>query len=176
VIGVATAGAWLLAGLLAWTGAAKLRQHVRTADRFAALGLPAPRVLALAVPGAELVVAAGLVVAPSVGGVAALVLLAAFTAFLAGQLRRGGTVDCGCFGTARQDPLTSAVLVRNAVLAAAAAGALVPGAGGVPPLAAWIAASTVALLGALAVALWDLRARTGRLWDNRLPTGPEGLA
>jgi hypothetical protein len=172
VSGVASALGLVLAGVLAWAGVAKLRRPSATAASFAGLGLPLPGVLARAVPVVELATAAALVGTPALGGGAALLLLAAFTGLLALRLRGGGTVDCGCFGSARRDPLTSAALLRNGLLAAAAAAVIVVGPpAGVPPLEAAIVAGTAAAIGALGVALWDLRARTGRLWDNRLETG-----
>jgi uncharacterized membrane protein YphA (DoxX/SURF4 family) len=172
---VATALALLLAGVLGWAGAVKLGRPGPTAASFAGLGLPAPGALARLVPLAELGTAALLVLRPRFGAVAALLLLLAFTGLLAVRLRAGGTVDCGCFGTARSEPLTSAALVRNALLIAAAAVVLATaGAGGLPALEAVLVAGAAGVIGALAVALWDLRARTGRLWDNHLVTGPVG--
>lgn len=172
--------AWLLAGLLIWTGAVKLHRRSDTASSFADLGLPFARALAWIIPIAELATALLLVVATRAGGVAALLLLVAFTAFLARRLRGGATVSCGCFGSAHAAPLTSAALVRNGLLATAAL-LVAAGSGGVspagsPPLEAIVAVGTAGALGLLLVGLWDLRARIGQLWDNHLPTGPEGLA
>lgn len=174
--GVATALGWVLAGVLAWTGAAKLRRPGRTAAAFAALGLPGAGTLAIAVPAAELLTATLLVALPRVGGAAAALLLGGFTVFLAVRLRGGGTVDCGCFGTARSEPLTAAALLRNALLMGAAGAASVSGSAAVPSLEAVLVAGAAFLIGALAVALLDVRLRIGRLWDNTLPTGPEGAA
>jgi ABC-type uncharacterized transport system permease subunit len=77
----------------------------------------------------------------------------------------------------RAEPLTPAALVRNGLLVAGAVAIAVvaPGAG-VPPLEAALVAVGAGAVGGVAVALWDLRARTGRLWDNRLPTGPGALS
>lgn len=174
--GVASALAWVLAGVLGWTGVAKLRRPGRTAAAFAALGLPGAAALAVAVPVAEVVTAVALVTFPPLGGAAALVLLGLFTAFLTSRLRDGGTVDCACFGSARAEPLTAAALLRNGLLMAAAGVAGLAGVRGVPPPEAIVAAGTAAVIGALAVALLDLRLRTGRLWDNALATGADGLS
>ena len=172
--GLAVAGAWLLAGVLAWAAIAKVRRPGPTAEGFRALGLPAATVLGWAVPVAELVTAALLVAVPAAGAVAAVVLLGAFTAFLARRLRGGASVACGCFGTARKDPLTWAALLRNGLLIGLALPALWLAGPQRPPLEGVLVVSTAAAIGAVAVALADLRARTGRLWDNRLPAGPGG--
>lgn len=174
--GIVTALAWALAAVLAWAGAGKARRPARTAASFAGLGLPMPAALARLVPAAELVTAALLLSRPVVGGSLALLLLSAFTLLLGGRLRGGGTVHCACFGSARAEPLTSAALVRNVLLAVVALGvALTPTAPARPPLEALLAAGAAVAVGAVGVALWDLRARIGRLWDNTVPAGPEGL-
>jgi uncharacterized membrane protein YphA (DoxX/SURF4 family) len=176
VTGIATALAWLLAGGLLVAAGTKLRDRRATAGAFAALDLPAAGALAWAVPVAEVATAVLLLGAPRSGGAAALLLLVAFSAFLAHRLRGGRTIACGCFGSVRSAPTTSAALLRNGMLAAGAATVAVhPGAGpAVPPLEAAVVAGTLAAIGMVVVGLWDLRARTGRLWDNRLPAGPGG--
>lgn len=169
---VAYATAVLLAGLFAWAGAAKLADRRRTSETFAALGLPAPRVLGTAVPAAELTLAAGLLVAPAISAYAALAMLAGFTTFLVRAVRAGVDVGCGCFGSARAEPVSSVEVLRNAILAGAtvvagfAVGPVLPG------LDAVILVSTVAALGAVVIALADVRRRTGRVFGPDLDMGP----
>jgi uncharacterized membrane protein YphA (DoxX/SURF4 family) len=173
VNGVAYAAALVTAGILGWAGMAKWQRPRGTAASFAGLGLPAPAVLARAVPLAELMVAALLVVLPRAGSVAALVLLAAFTVVLFGAVRRGTEVGCACFGSARARPVSGTDLVRNAGLlafagvAAAAEGPTWPG------LADVIVVSTAFVLGLVVLHLLDLRRAIGRVWDNRLAGEPQ---
>jgi uncharacterized membrane protein YphA (DoxX/SURF4 family) len=165
-----------LAVVFAWAGAVKLARPAETAATFRALRLPAPRALARAVPAAELLLALLLVAAPRVGAVAALGMLAVFTAVLLQRLRQGSQVSCGCFGSARTAPLSATDLVRNALLAGIAALALVAPGAVVPSLPAVLTATTGLALTALVLALTDVRVQTGRLLDNHVPAGPEGLA
>lgn len=149
--------ALLLAAVLVRAGAAKLARPAATAASFAALGLPAGPALARAVPFAELLTAAGLLAAPRIGAVVALVLLAAFSALLAGAVRAGTTAPCNCFGSARADPVSRVDLVRNGLLAVLAVASLAATRPVVPrPLAVVVAAGGFAL-GAVA-----LRSRRGR--------------
>jgi hypothetical protein len=104
-----------LAVVFGWAGVAKLAHGEDTARSFAAFGLPWPERLAVAVPAAELVLAAVLVAAPAVGAVLSLAVLAGFSTLLALARRRGRTAGCGCFGGARPAP-PSVELARNAVL------------------------------------------------------------
>jgi uncharacterized membrane protein YphA (DoxX/SURF4 family) len=175
---IATATSWLLAAVLAWAGVAKLRRPGRTAAGFTRLKVPAPRIAAVAVPVVELAAAVVLLARPRAGAVAALALLVGLTAFAATRLAQGLDVSCGCFGGAREEPLTIAVLVRNGLLVTAAAVAAIAAdvRPTVPGLEAVLVVGSAAAIGAVTVALVELRAATGRLWDNRLPTGPEGLA
>jgi uncharacterized membrane protein YphA (DoxX/SURF4 family) len=113
-----------LAVLFAWAGAAKLVDAAGTRTTMAALGVPAPRVVALALPVIELAVAAALVVEPAVGAVAAIATLAAFTVFLVGRIRAGVTVPCRCFGAASTAPVGWATVARNGALAAVAVAVL----------------------------------------------------
>jgi uncharacterized membrane protein YphA (DoxX/SURF4 family) len=175
---VATATCWLLAAVLSWAGAAKLRRPGRTTAGFTRLAVPAPRLAAAAVPTIELAVAVLLLARPRAGAVAALGLLVILTAFAAMRLAQGLEVSCGCFGGAREEPLSIAVLVRNGLLGTAAALAAVASGArpAVPALEAVLVVGSAAAIGGVVVALVELRAATGRLWDNRLRTGPEGIA
>lgn len=104
--------ALVLAAVFAWSAVSKI---VRRPD-MTALGLPVWTAPVTAV--VELALAVALLVRPADGGVAALAVLAGFTAFLA---RRVGTgAGCGCFGTTTE-PVTSQDLMRNAALLAVAA-------------------------------------------------------
>ena len=114
------AAALLLAALFAWAAIAKLSSPGRTRQTFAAFGLPAPRVLGAALPVAELALAVGLVALPAVAAYVALGLLAAFTTFLVRAARGGADVGCGCFGSARAEPVGRVELLRNGLMACAA--------------------------------------------------------
>jgi uncharacterized membrane protein YphA (DoxX/SURF4 family) len=173
---VAYVGALALAVVFAWAGVAKLRTPAATAATFRALRLPAHGVLARTVPLAELALAALLVAAPRFGGPVAVVLLGGFTLLLARRLGRGETVSCGCFGSARQAPIAATDLVRNGLLIGLAVAVAVLAAPAVPGLSALVAGTAAIAIGAVALALVDVRVTTGRLLDNSVPTGPEGLA
>ena len=112
--------AWLLAGVFAWAAAAKLRSPTDTAIGFAEVGVPRPRAAAWLVPIVELMTAAALVLRPSIGASAAFALLAGFTVFLGGVVRRGAPVSCRCFGTGSDRPVSERTLGRNGLLMAMA--------------------------------------------------------
>lgn len=143
--GVAYSAALALAALFGWAGAVKLAGRHTTVRTFEALGLRAPRALAVGVPLVELALAAGLAVAPGWAALAALAVLAGFTTILWRTLRSGTDVGCGCFGTTSRRPVSSVELVRNGVLAAgaavaaAASGPVVPGPGAVAVVAVGVA-------------------------------------
>jgi hypothetical protein len=85
--------------------------------------------LATLVPSAELAVAA-LLLAPGtgvVGKIGGAGLLVVYAAAVAVNLARGRRhIDCGCAGPHAQRPIGGGIVVRNALLAAAALAALVP--------------------------------------------------
>src|SRR4051812_31367745 len=114
-----------LAAVLAVAAVAKLMDR-RGAERAVTdLGLPqatAP-LLAWIVPVVELTIAALLLPATTAwwAAVAALVLLAAFTATMAINLWRGRTPDCHCFGQLTAGPIGRGTLLRNLLLVALAA-------------------------------------------------------
>lgn len=166
--GLGSAAALLLAGAFAWAALAKIVRQDATRDAFAALGLPAPRALAAVLPAAELALAALLALRPRAGAVAALAALALFSAVLATRARQGRSVGCGCFGASDADAASSTAVVRNVLLAGAAALALAAPGAVRPDLPGAMAVGALAVIGLLVVALWDLRERTGRLWDNRV--------
>jgi len=81
------------------------------------------------VPSAELAVAA-LLVAPAtaaLGKIGGAALLVVYAAAVAVNLARGRRhIDCGCAGPYARRPIGGGIVVRNALLAAAALAALVP--------------------------------------------------
>lgn len=170
--GIATAAAWLLAGVFTWAAVAKLRSRSATGDAFARLGLPSPGTLRVVVPVAELALAGVLVTVPRWGAVGALAALTAFTVFLVTRIRAGASVGCGCFGAARA-PASWTEVARNAGLALLACAALVAARPAVPALPEAIVALTAVAVGAVGLALLDVRLVTGRLLDNRVPHGPD---
>jgi hypothetical protein len=176
VNGTGYAAALVLSALFAWAGAAKLVDPTGTARTFATLGLPASHAAARVVPVAELVLAVALVVVPPVGAVVALVALAAFSAVLARALRRGVDVGCGCFGSAGHRPVSGVELLRNGLMAVAAAVVLVDPEARVPGLDAVVLVSAGLALAAVVLALADLRRRRGGARSVDLTRGPDGDA
>jgi thiol-disulfide isomerase/thioredoxin len=132
-----------LAGVFALAGATKLRNRPgteRAAVDFGARPRLAP-FLAVALPVAELTLAALLLPSPtaSAGAAGALVLLLLFSVAIAVSLARGRTPDCHCFGQLHSSPAGWKTLTRNGALtvlaAVALAGAL---AGDRPSAVAWL--------------------------------------
>src|SRR5689334_20113958 len=115
----------LLSAVFAAAALAKLGDRRGSERAITDLGLPqatAP-LLAWIVPLVELAVAALLLPAATAwrGGVAALALLAVFTALIGYNLLRGRAPDCHCFGQLTAAPIGRGTLVRNLLLMAAAA-------------------------------------------------------
>ena len=125
--GVGYLAGLVLAAVLVIAAAGKIARPAATAAAFAALGVPAAAAAARLVPTAELLVAVLLVAMPRAGGVAALVLLAAFTAALVRVLRSGIRTPCRCFGGVRDVPVSAADVLRNAMLAGLAVAAIAGG-------------------------------------------------
>ncbi len=170
----------LLATVFAAAALGKLGRRAETEATIDAFGVPVTvrRPLALALPAIELAIAAALLPAASApfAGVAALVLLLAFSAAVGRVLLRGEDVDCNCFGSLGPSRITRLTLARNLALLVPAA--VVAGAGWVdsgPSAVAWVgdldsAAAACVLGGAgLAVAVlaiafcWQLMRQNGRL-------------
>ena len=107
-----TVAALVLAAVFAWSAVSKL---IRRPD-MTALGLP--RWTAPVTAAVELALVVALLVRPADGGIAALAVLAGFTAFLVRRLDSGA--GCGCFGSSTE-PVSSQDLMRNAALLALAA-------------------------------------------------------
>jgi len=166
-----SAAALLLAGVFAWTAAAKLVAPARTAASFKALGLPIPGLFARGVPAAEAATTALLLVAPRAGGVLAIALLAAFSAFVITALRAGTTAGCGCFGAQATagDDLSWIEPLRNLLLALLAALTLPAAALVRPGVSAVVAVGSLATSGFLGLGLVRLRRRVGAVWATPLP-------
>jgi peroxiredoxin len=114
-----------LALVLAAAGVGKLRDQAGTREAVVGFGVTpalAPA-LAILVPVAELAIAVLLIPVATAAraALAALVLLAVFTAAMLLNLSRGRTPPCNCFGVASRRPIGTRTLVRNAVLMALAA-------------------------------------------------------
>jgi len=108
-----------LAWLLAAAAAQKLRDFGAFREALAAYRLVPERALgfaAYALVAAELAGASALVASPR-GGFAAAALLALYSAAIALNLARGlREIDCGCFGPAKRQPLSLALVLRNTAL------------------------------------------------------------
>jgi uncharacterized membrane protein YphA (DoxX/SURF4 family) len=147
----------VLAALFVAAAAGKLARPAMTAAGFRALGIPAPGLAVRVVPLAELVVAVLLGSVPRAGGLAALALLAAFTAVLVRALRVGIRAPCRCFGGVREVPLSGADVLRNAMLAVLAVAALGAGDPRVPSAAAFGLVGAVVGAGIVALRLARVR-------------------
>ncbi|MGI8872723.1 MAG: MauE/DoxX family redox-associated membrane protein [Egibacteraceae bacterium] len=165
---MAMVAAWLLAAVFGTAGIAKLLAPEATAASFRALGVPGAGPAARGLPLVEVAIAGLLVVSPRAGGVAALVVLAGFTGFLAARLAAGVRADCGCLGAATAKPLSWATLLRNGLLAGLASAVIVTPAGG-PGVADVVLVGTTVALGAVLLALADLKVSVGRVWDTDTP-------
>jgi peroxiredoxin/UPF0716 family protein affecting phage T7 exclusion len=122
-----------LAAVLAAAGIAKLVDRTGSRDALAGFGLPRRWIdpVATALPVAELAVALALLPRRSAwwGALAALVLLAVFTAVVGRALARGERPDCRCFGQLAPSPIGGGTLARNGALIALALFVLVAGHG-----------------------------------------------
>lgn len=111
--GVGTVAAVVLALSFLVAGVLKLTMPEATRDAFRALGVPDADTAARVVPLVEIALGVVLVVVPRIGGVASLVTLAVFTAFLGERLRKGVSAPCNCFGARSSRPLSQREIVRN---------------------------------------------------------------
>jgi len=169
-----------LAVVFALAAVGKLRRREETAATLGKFGVGARlrTPLALAIPVAELAIAAGLVPAasaPLTAG-AAFVLLAAFTVGVVRVLAGEEEIDCNCFGALAPSRVSGRTVARNGVLMAAAGLVLVGGwsdsgpdplgwVGGISATAAVGILAGLALLGAAAnfAFSWQLMKQNGRL-------------
>jgi hypothetical protein len=166
--GMATMAAIVLAFVMMWAGISKAVRQDSTADTFAALDLPEPTRLALAVPVVEVGTATLLIMMPQVGAVLSLVLLVGFTVVIVRAVLNGATAGCGCFGGAGEDPVGPPDVLRNGMLAALASLALGTSRMVVPSLGE---AAVIVLYVAVGVAVlaWLHRLAQGR--SARTPNG-----
>lgn len=144
-------GELLLAAVLAIAGVAKLLDLEGSRRAVAGFGVP-PRLagpLGTLLPAAELgtaaLLAAGaLASVPAwLGGLSAVILLAAFSAAIAASLARGRAPDCHCFGQLHSAPAGLGTLARNGALLALAA---FVASGGEPAPTAVAGAAALAML------------------------------
>lgn len=162
----ASVAAGCLVAVFATAAVAKMRRPASA--ELHRLGLPAPRLLAAALPAVELAVVALLIARPRIGAAAAVVLLAAFTRVLARAVAEGQELSCGCFGSAAGRTVSWATVARNGVLLSLGALA-VAGSGWTAPDAAAVAVvAGVVTVGAISVQLFDLWLSMGRLWSVNL--------
>ena len=115
----------VLAVVLAVAGVAKLADRAGSRRAVVDFGVPErfASLVALLLPLAELTAAALLVprATARLGALLALLLLAFFVAAIAVNLSNGRRPDCHCFGQLHSAPVGWPTLVRNVVLALAAA-------------------------------------------------------
>jgi peroxiredoxin/uncharacterized membrane protein YphA (DoxX/SURF4 family) len=174
---------FLLAGVFALAGTAKLFDLSASRRAVIDFGIPAPagQVLGNLLPLVELAMALALVFHPTArwGALVALVLLLAFVAGIANALRQGKDVDCGCFGPVYSATASTLTLVRNAVLAALALVVVLEGPA--PAIDGWVADRSAAELVAIAIAIalagvaalaWILWSKT-RTLQRMLDEAPE---
>jgi peroxiredoxin len=130
--GLLIAGRLVLIAVFVLAGVGKLADRPGSARALAAFGIPKRAVTPVTylLPLAELATAAALfpTTSASFGALAALVLLAAFTAAITVNLARGNTPDCHCFGQLGAGPIGTGTLVRNGALAMVAAAVIGMGA------------------------------------------------
>ena len=112
------------AAAFALSAGAKLADLTATAAGLAAFGAPVPAVSARVLPALEAALAVGLLAVPDhpAPGLAAVVMVAVFTAMVGLRLAEGRAVPCPCFAAREGRPVSVATLVRNLgllVLAAA---------------------------------------------------------
>ncbi len=127
----------VLAAAFAVAGIGKLADRPGTTRTLGEFGVPAglARLIGSALPMAELACALALVPARTsrAAAVAALLMLTAFSVASAAAIARGKRVECRCFGQFSTGPVGVRTLIRNAVLAALAIGALFGGWGSPAP-------------------------------------------
>jgi hypothetical protein len=111
----------VLAAVFCASAVPKFGDHTGTRATAAAFGVPSRLTgsVALALPVAELLVAAALIPASTaaLAGWAALALLTVFSVAVVVSLARGRRPDCHCFGQFSAVPIGWRTLARNAVLA-----------------------------------------------------------
>lgn len=162
--GIAYTAALVLAVVFAASAIAKLRDPRSTAEAFAAIGVPDPDSASRLLPLPELAIVVLLLVAPAVGAIAVLVLLAFFTTFLIGRIRAGVSAPCACFGAPSVRPISWLTVARNGALSGLAVIAL----GTLRPALPTVV-DVLVVLGATALGALALRIAVHRSDRNREP-------
>lgn len=175
VLGHALAGALaLVLAVGAWSKLADLDAFAAAVERYRLLPPALARVVAFALPFAE-ALAAALLVVPSMrapGAALAGAVLAFVTGAVAINLLRGRTdIDCGCGGPGQRQRLSWRLVVRNVALLAACALAAAPASA---RTVVWLDAFTATFA---AAALWFVYAAADELLSGaqRLPAGTNRL-
>ncbi len=171
----------LLAGVFAVAGTTKLLDLAgsRQAMRDFGLSPGLARIAGVALPVAELVVAAALMFTSTAwwGALAALGLLVTFVGVIAYHMAHGHTPNCHCFGQLHSQPIGRSTLLRNGLLALAAGllvaqgpnaamPGLLHGLGSLPPLGYLLLTGWLALLAVVVGLGWvviNLLRQNGRL-------------
>lgn len=181
----------LLAAVFAVAGVGKLLHAGETETTLGKFGLAEGlrRPVAVALPLAELAIAAALLPATTApwAAVAAFLLLATFTVAVARVLRAEEEIDCNCFGSLGPSRVSGRTLARNIGLMAVAAVVAVAGwSNSGPSAVAWVgdldpitAVAILAGVGLLAAALnfafsWQLMKQNGRLVAELARVAPAG--
>jgi hypothetical protein len=172
------AGPFLAAGgLLVVAGLPKLRDPLPLVRPLRTTGLPASGLLVRLLALAEVALGVAAVVAPGrVTAALVAVAYAAFTAFVALAVRRGGVLgSCGCFGRPNTPPTRAhLVLTGGATATAAALAVFPPGTGvwsGAAPASTAALAGFAVLLGALAYLVLAVLPTTTAAAVRGLPKG-----
>ena len=174
MVDLAQAAALVLAAVFGWAAVAKVRAAGPTTASFRGLGLPAPRLLARAVPAVEAVLAVALVLRPAVAAFAALALVVVFSLVIVRAVAAGSTVGCACFGGGSGEddrPVSVLEVVRNGGLGALAIVATGAGAGTAlwPSLPALVIVTVLVALSRVGLAAAELRRAGGHVFSTPLP-------
>lgn len=171
----------LLAAVLVISGVAKLQDATSVRESFITLQLP-PRLTSSPAPAllpwGELILAVALLVLPGLWGIlaaaAALMLCLAYLVIIVRASRFDSAVECGCLGRLGLGVVGPVTVVRNLVLVAIAAWAVVDAVRGRSVLARWLDADAVAwawlAVAAVGVILTGLMMYAGQ---DRRPTPTE---
>lgn len=157
-----------LAVVFAIAAVGKLLDLKGSRESLVAFGVPeaAAPLLGTLLPLAELATAIALLLAPTArwGAAAALILLLLFIAGIANAMRHGEAPDCNCFGVIHSEPAGRSTLIRNGLLAVAAAIGVIWGPG--PAIDSWVSARSAAELVAIGAGLAAivLASIAGRMW------------
>jgi len=104
------------------------------------------------VPACEAAIAVALLAPGPLGPAAAAALLALYGGAISANLARGRRqLDCGCLGPSLRQPISGALVARNALLATGALACLLPAA---PRALVWLDAATVAAATACLALFW----------------------